>query len=118
ESKPNRRGMGAAVLVEKMAGAAAEAGYPLDAVVAVARRASLQTRSMGVALSSCTSPSVGRPTFDLPTSQMEIGVGIHGEPGRQRVPLAKARAIAEMLVDPIAEDLALRPGDETLVLVS
>jgi dihydroxyacetone kinase-like protein len=118
EQKSNRRGMGAAVLVEKIAGAAAEAGYDLDGVAAVAQRASLQARSMGVALSSCTSPNVGRPTFHLPDHQMEVGVGIHGEQGRQRIPLAEAHTIAEMLVDSIALDLALRPDDETLVLVS
>lgn len=114
----NRRGMGAAVLVEKIAGAAAEAGQSLAAVATVAQRVSDQTRSMGVALSSCTVPSVGHPTFDLPAGEMEIGVGIHGEQGRARVPLASADAVVEMLVESIQADLDLRPGDKVLAMVS
>ena len=107
ERSTNRRGMGAAVLVEKIAGAAAEAGQSLAQVTNVAERASNQARSMGVALSSCTSPTVGRPTFELPPDQMELGVGIHGEHGRHRAPLGKADAIVELLVE---NDLG-RPGD-------
>lgn len=118
EQSHNRRGMGAAVLVEKIAGAAAEAGRGLPEIVALAHRVSQQSRSMGVALSSCTSPSVGHPTFDLPAHHMEVGVGIHGEPGRRRVPLDAADAVVELLVDAILQDLALRPGDEVLALVS
>jgi dihydroxyacetone kinase-like protein len=114
----NRRGMGAAVLVEKIAGAAAEAGRPLAAVVALARRVIAQARSMGVALSSCTLPSVGRPTFHLPVHQIEVGVGIHGEPGRQRAPLSSADHIVDLMVEPILRDLALRPGDSVLAMVS
>ncbi len=114
----NRRGMGAAVLVEKIAGAAAEMGKPLAAVSGLAHRVTEQARSMGVALSSCTSPSVGRPTFQLPAHQIELGVGIHGEPGRQRIPLASADTIVEQLVEPILNDLELRSGDPVLALVS
>lgn len=114
----NRRGMGAAILVEKIAGAAAEAGRNLDEITALAHRASQQARSMGVAVSSCTSPSVGRPTFDLPGDEMEIGVGIHGEQGRRRAPLSSADEIAEILIAPIISDLQLQAGDRVVAMVS
>ena len=99
-----RRGVGVTVLVEKIAGAAAEQGRPLAEVAAIARRVNDNGRSMGVALSSCTVPAAGRPTFDLPAGEMELGIGIHGEPGRRRVPLAPAAEIAEMLLAPILAD--------------
>lgn len=118
DDEANRRGMGAAVLIEKIAGAAAERGADLATVATVAQRTSEQSRSMGVALSSCTSPSVGRPTFDLPSHYMELGVGIHGEQGRQRVPLAPADQITEALFDNIRHDLGLRAGDQILAMVS
>lgn len=114
----NRRGMGAAILVEKIAGAAAEAGRTLSQIAVLTDRASRQARSMAVALSSCTSPNVGHPTFDLPPHQMEVGVGIHGEPGRYRTELAAADAIVELLVEPIVQDLGLTKGDRVLALVS
>jgi len=100
-----RRGVGATVLLEKIVGAAAEEGQDLDAVAALARRVNGNGRSMGMALTSLTVPSAGKPTFDLPDDEMEIGIGIHGEPGRRRVPLAPASDIARMLVEPILEDL-------------
>jgi dihydroxyacetone kinase-like protein len=118
EKATNRRGMGAAVLVEKIAGAAAEAGHSLEAVTAIAHRVVQQARSMGVALSSCTLPSVGRPTFTLPPHHMEMGVGIHGEAGRRRAPLVGADTIVEQLTEAILADLAMRPGDEVLAFVS
>jgi dihydroxyacetone kinase-like protein len=118
ERADNRRGMGAAVLAEKIAGAAAEAGHKLGAVTAFAKRVVEQSRSMGVALTSCTPPTVGRPTFFLPPHHMELGVGIHGEAGRRRLPLARADAIVEQLTEAILVDLALHPGDEVLALVS
>ena len=99
-----RRGVGVTVLLEKIAGAAAEEGRDLDAVLALARRVNGRGRSMGVALTSCTVPQVGRPTFDLGEDEMEVGVGIHGEPGRRRVPLAPAREIADLLVEPVLAD--------------
>ena len=114
----NRRAMGATVLVEKIAGAAAETGRTLQEVTAIARRVSQQTRSMGVALSSCTSPIVGYPTFNLPDHEMEFGIGIHGEPGRRRVPHTNADAVVEMLVDPLCQDLKLQQDDHVLVMVS
>ncbi len=118
ERVDNRRAVGATVLVEKIAGAAAERGYPLAEVAAVAQRASAQARSMGVALSGCTTPAVGRPTFQLPAGQIEIGVGIHGEPGRRRSLWVKADEIVEMLVAPILQDLQLVAGERVLALVS
>ena len=100
-----RRGVGVTVLLEKIVGAAAEEGRDLDAVLELAKRVNGQGRSMGMALTSCTVPSAGKPTFDLPEDEMEMGVGIHGEPGRRRVPLAGAAEIAEQLVDPVLADL-------------
>jgi len=118
DQSDNRRGMGAAILVEKIAGAAAEAGRPLDEVVTLAQRTSSQARSMAVALSSCTSPYVGHPTFNLPSDQMEVGVGIHGEPGRYRTALVSANQIVDILMEPIVRDLALQADERVLVLVS
>lgn len=112
-----RRGVGTTVLVEKLAGAAAEQGRDLDGVVEVARRVSEQGRSMGVALTSCTVPAAGRPTFDLPEDQIEIGVGIHGEPGRRRGPLAPASELAQIMVDPVVHDLDFR-GAPTIAMVN
>ena len=100
-----RRGVGVTVLLEKIAGAAADEGRDLVAVTDLARRVNDQGRSMGVALTSCTVPAVGTPTFDLPEDQMEVGVGIHGEPGRYRRPMGTAAEIAEQLVAPVTEDL-------------
>ncbi len=100
-----RRGVGATLLVEKISGAAADRGAPVEQVAAFARRVNAESRSMGVALTSCTVPAVGHPTFALPEDEMEVGIGIHGEPGRRRVPVRPAREIAEMLVEPILSDL-------------
>ncbi len=112
-----RRGVGVTVLLEKIVGAAAEEGRDLDTVVALAERVNASGRSMGMALTSCTVPAAGKPTFDLPDDQMEIGVGIHGEPGRTRVPLAGAREIAEMLVEPILADLDFT-GSPSIVMLN
>ncbi len=100
-----RRGVGVTVLLEKIVGAAAEEGQDLASVAALARKVNDSARSMGMALTSCTVPAAGKPTFDLPEDEMEMGVGIHGEPGRHRVPLASAAEIAEQLVEPILADL-------------
>jgi dihydroxyacetone kinase-like protein len=113
-----RRGVGVTVLLEKIAGAAAEEGRDLDAVAAIARKVNSQGRSMGVALTSCTVPAAGSPTFELGEDEMELGVGIHGEPGRKRVPLAPAQEIAEMLVEPILSDLPFESGDSVIALVN
>jgi dihydroxyacetone kinase-like protein len=111
-----RRGTGLTVLVEKIAGAAAEQGWELAEVAALARRVASSGRSMGVALTSSTVPASGRPTFDLPEAEMEVGVGIHGEPGRRRVPLASAAEIAGMLVGPILADYEFTAGPAIVML--
>jgi phosphoenolpyruvate---glycerone phosphotransferase subunit DhaK len=113
-----RRGVGVTVLVEKLAGAAAEEGRPLAEVAEIAHRVNGNGRSMGVALTSCTVPAAGRPTFDLPEDEMEVGIGIHGEPGRRRVPLAPAREIAEMLVEPVLADLDFTGGGGVIAFVN
>ncbi|HEY0536334.1 MAG TPA: dihydroxyacetone kinase subunit DhaK [Actinoplanes sp.] len=113
-----RRGVGVTVLVEKIAGAAAEEGRPLAAVADIARRVNASGRSMGMALTSCTVPAAGKPTFDLPDNEMEIGIGIHGEPGRRRVPVAPAHEVAEMLVSPILSDLDFTGGDGVIAFVN
>jgi len=100
-----RRGVGVTVLLEKIAGAAAEEGRTLADVADVARRVNANGRSMGMALTSCAVPAAGKPTFELPDTEMEIGIGIHGEPGRRRVPIGTARDVAGLLVDPILTDL-------------
>src|SRR5579863_7652791 len=88
-----RRGVGVTVLLEKIVGGLAEAGAPLATVVEMAQRVNAQGRSMGMALTSCTVPAAGKPTFELPDDEMEIGIGIHGEPGRRRVKLAPASEV-------------------------
>jgi dihydroxyacetone kinase-like protein len=113
-----RRGVGVTVLLEKIVGAAADEGRDLKAVAEVARRVDGSGRSMGMALTSCTVPAAGKPTFDLPDDQIEIGIGIHGEPGRRRVPAAPAREVAEMLVEPILADLDFTGGDGVLAFVN
>jgi dihydroxyacetone kinase-like protein len=99
-----RRGVGLTVLLEKIVGAAAEAGADLDAVKSLAEKVSASGRSMGIALTSCTVPAAGKPTFEIADDEIEIGVGIHGEPGRRRGKLVSAKEIAELLVEPILAD--------------
>jgi len=113
-----RRGVGATVLAEKLAGAAADQGRDLSEVADVARRVNAAARSMGVALTSCTVPAVGHPTFDLPEDEIEVGIGIHGEPGRQRIPLRPAREVAELMLDPILSDLNFAGPDGAIVFVN
>jgi phosphoenolpyruvate---glycerone phosphotransferase subunit DhaK len=113
-----RRGVAGTLIVEKVVGAAAESGMPLAALTALGDEINRRTRSMGVALSPCTVPAAGRPNFTLADDEMEMGVGIHGEPGRRRVKLASANAIAEELVGAILKDLAPKPGSEVLLLVN
>jgi dihydroxyacetone kinase-like protein len=113
-----RRGVAGTLIVEKVVGAAAESGMPLAALKALGDEINRRTRSMGVALSPCTVPAAGRPNFTLADDEMEMGVGIHGEPGRRRVKLASANAIAEELVGAILKDLAPKPGSEVLLLVN
>ncbi|MFC9585668.1 dihydroxyacetone kinase subunit DhaK [Streptomyces yangpuensis] len=107
-----RRGTGATLFVEKIAGAAAEEGAPLEQVAAVAERVNKASRSFGVALSACTTPAKGSPTFDLPDGELELGIGIHGEPGRERRPMMTAHEIAEFAVGAVLDDLAsVAPAD-------
>jgi dihydroxyacetone kinase-like protein len=113
-----RRGVGVTVLLEKIVGGLAETGASLAAVAALARKVNNQGRSMGMALTSCTVPAAGKPTFELGEDEMEIGIGIHGEPGRRRVKLATAAEITEMLATPIIEDLGLKAGDQVLAFVN
>jgi dihydroxyacetone kinase-like protein len=111
-----RRGVGVTVLLEKIVGAAAEEGLDLQAVAALARRVNDSGRSMGMALTSCTVPAAGKPTFEIPDDMMEMGVGIHGEPGRHRVAMAPASSIAEQLVTPILADLDFTGGPNIVML--
>jgi dihydroxyacetone kinase-like protein len=111
-----RRGVGVTVLLEKLVGAAAEEGRSLPDIVALARAINDDGRSMGMALTSCTVPAVGKPTFQLGEDEMELGIGIHGEPGRRRVQLAGAREIAEQLLEPILADLDFTPGPVIVML--
>jgi len=113
-----RRGVGVTVLLEKIVGAAAEAGANLTEVKRIAEKVNAQGRSMGMALTSCTVPHAGKPTFDLPEDEMEIGIGIHGEPGRTRMKIASAAEITEMLATPILEDLPFKSGDSVLAFVN
>lgn len=113
-----RRGVAGTLIVEKMVGAAAENGMPLAALKAFGDEVNRSTRSMGVALTPCTVPAAGRPNFTLADDEMEMGVGIHGEPGRRRVSLASADAIADELVGAIVKDLAPKPASEVLLLVN
>jgi len=113
-----RRGVGVTVLLEKLVGAAAEDGRSLTEVGDLAKKVNQNGRSMGMALTSCVVPSAGEPTFDLPADEMEVGIGIHGEPGRRRVPLASAKEVAAMLVDPIVGDLPYRQGDSVIAFVN
>lgn len=100
-----RRGVGATVFVEKLAGAAAEAKASLDEVERIAKEVNERSRSYGIALTSCTVPSAGKPTFDLGEDEIEVGIGIHGEPGRERRPLVTSDELAAELVEPILADL-------------
>ena len=113
-----RRGVGGTVLIEKIVGACADRGDDLEAVANLATKLNSQVRSMGMALTSCTVPHAGEPTFELGDNEMEIGIGIHGEPGRERLPLQSADEIAERLITPIIEDLPFRSGDDVLLFVN
>jgi dihydroxyacetone kinase-like protein len=113
-----RRGVGVTVLLEKIVGAAAEQGRSLDDLVALARKVNSNGRSMGMALTSCVVPAAGSPTFELGEDEMEIGIGIHGEPGRYREPLGTAAEIAERIVEPVVKDFPLGNGDRVLAFVN
>jgi phosphoenolpyruvate---glycerone phosphotransferase subunit DhaK len=114
----DRRGVGTTVLLEKIVGAAAEAGADLDMCERLARKVAGSGRSMGVALTSCTVPERGAPTFELGADEIELGIGIHGEPGRTRSRIESAASIVGSLVGSVLEDLPFRPGDEVLAFVN
>jgi dihydroxyacetone kinase-like protein len=113
-----RRGVAGTVLVEKIVGAAADVGADLAACKSLGDRVNRATGSMGVALTSCTVPAAGSPTFSIGGDEMEMGVGIHGEPGRRRVKLADANAIADELIGGICASLEPRSGERVLLLVN
>lgn len=113
-----RRGVAGTLVVEKIVGAAAEEGRTLDELKALGDRVNAATRSMGIALTSCTVPAAGKPTFDLGDDEMEVGVGIHGEPGRRRVKLRPAKDIATEMVGAIISDLSDRAGGAVLLLIN
>jgi len=113
-----RRGVAGTVVVEKIAGASAERGDDLATVAALARRAVAATRSMGVALAAGTVPHAGEPGFVLGDDEIEFGVGIHGEPGRERMPLEPVDAIVERLLSAVTDDLGVAAGDQVLLFVN
>lgn len=113
-----RRGVAGIFFAYKIAGAAAEAGMSLDEVRRLAEKTCSRMRSMGVALSSCTVPAAGRPTFSIGEGEMEIGMGIHGEPGVQRGPLKSANEIADSLLERVLAEVSLQKGDRVAVLVN
>jgi len=113
-----RRGVAGTLIVEKMIGAAAERGSGLAELKALGDAVNKATASMGVALTSCTVPAAGKPTFQIGADEMEMGVGIHGEPGRRRVKLGSADDIAAEMTGAVLTDLTLKPGQETILLVN
>ena len=113
-----RRGVAGTVLVEKIAGAAADRGDDLESVALVAERVIGQVRSMGVALTPCVVPHAGQPSFTLAEDEIEIGIGIHGEPGRERIKLEPADAIVDRLLGPILDDIPFVAGDKVLLFVN
>ncbi|HYY78461.1 MAG TPA: dihydroxyacetone kinase subunit DhaK [Actinomycetes bacterium] len=113
-----RRGVGGTVLMEKIAGARAEEGGDLASVAALARDVNTNVRSMGLALTSCTVPAAGQPTFELGDDEVEIGIGIHGEPGRERIKLEPADQLVDRLARPVIEDLGLNQGEQALLFVN
>jgi phosphoenolpyruvate---glycerone phosphotransferase subunit DhaK len=113
-----RRGVGLTVIMEKLLGAAAEQKMSLADIKKLGEQIRRTGRSMGMALTACTVPHAGKPSFDLPDDEMEVGIGIHGEPGRRRVKIASADAITEMLMEPVITDLPFAKGDDVLLFVN
>ncbi|MGO1896822.1 MAG: dihydroxyacetone kinase subunit DhaK [Brachybacterium sp.] len=118
EDGPGRRGTAATVIVEKLCGAAAEAGASLAEVAAIGRRAASRARTMSLALSAGTHPGDTEPQFTLEDHEVELGVGIHGERGRDRVPFRDANGLVELLVEPLRKELDLHRGEEVLAIVN
>jgi dihydroxyacetone kinase-like protein len=113
-----RRGVGATVLAEKISGAAAEAGANVDKVTDLVKKVNAQARSFGVALSSCIPPASGKFIFDLPEGQIELGIGIHGEPGRRRAPLGAASEVVDVMIEAVLSDLKPKRGSKVLAFVN
>ena len=113
-----RRGVGVTVLAEKICGAAANEGKALQDVADICRHVNDQGRSMGMALTPCITPAAGEPNFTLGPDEMEIGIGIHGEPGRERMKLESAAQIVKRLADPVVDDIPYEEGDEVLAFVN
>ena len=113
-----RRGVAGNFFVIKAVGAAAERGAELDDLVKLGERVNSVTRTMGMALTSCTPPAKGSPLFELGDDEMEMGVGIHGEPGRRREKLAAANAIIDELLDAVASDLPYKSGDDVALMIN
>lgn len=113
-----RRGVAGTVLVEKIAGAAAERGDDLAAVSAIATKVNSRVRTMGVALTACVVPHAGEPSFTLADDEIEIGIGIHGEPGRERIKLEPADGIVDRLLGAVLEDMPFEAGEDALLLVN
>jgi dihydroxyacetone kinase-like protein len=113
-----RRGVAGTVLLEKIVGAAAEQGADLDELVRIGTKVNDVTRTMGVALTACTPPAKGSPLFELGGDEMEVGVGIHGEPGRERRKLASADEIADLLLEAVVSDLPYRSGDRVALMIN
>lgn len=116
--RAKRRGVAGNVFIFKAAGAAADLMLPLDEVERIARHANARTYTMGVALSSCSLPQTRRPSFDLPVGEMEIGMGIHGEPGVRRGPLRPADEVTDEIMDALLAEMGAAPGDRVAVLVN
>jgi dihydroxyacetone kinase-like protein len=113
-----RRGTGGTVVVEKIAGALAEEGADVEKVAAVGRKANEASRSFGIALTSCVTPASGAPTFELGDDEIELGIGIHGEPGRERRPIGPASELAEIAAAAILADMPFDGGGNALVIVN
>jgi dihydroxyacetone kinase-like protein len=113
-----RRGVGVTVLLEKIVGGAAEAGYDLEKCTELAKKVNANGRSMGMALTSCIVPAAGKVTFEIGDDEIELGIGIHGEPGRERTKIKPADEIAEILTSTVVKDLPFKRGDEVLAFVN
>ena len=113
-----RRGVGATVFFEKICGASAEKGDNIDKVFKYAEYCKDNARSMGMALTSCTVPAVGKPTFDISNDEIEMGIGIHGEPGRERMKIKTADEIADIMMDAVCSDIPYKNGDEVICMVN
>ncbi|MFW6249689.1 MAG: dihydroxyacetone kinase subunit DhaK [Alkalispirochaetaceae bacterium] len=113
-----RRGVGSTVFAEKLCGAAAEKGMSLEEVTDVANWVKNNGRSMGMAVTSCTVPSAGKPTFELGPDEIEVGIGIHGEPGRERMKQKSAKELVEMMGEAVVSDIPFKSGDDLIVMVN